>query len=182
MTSRAAGMQAISYPLRESVGYNNSVLDAAFTGGTANNCLRFNGAGAITPNFVVEATTVADGTTVTISDAGIYEVELTGSSVDAVSNIWGLSLGANAVVSGTVAFLTNGCFQASQQITILNETRSFTLRGLAILTTLRAKATASLTSANVFRGVASASAGGAPTGVVAANVVLRINKIDDSSN
>lgn len=183
MTSRAAGLQAISYPLRESVGYNNSVLNAAFVGAVANNCLRFNGAGAITPNFVVEATTANDGTTVTISEPGAYMCELVASQLDVATNIWGLSIGANAVVSGTVTLNTNGVFKAAAQVTNNAAwTLSVVITGLAHLRLVAAKATASLTSSNVFRGVCSASGGGAPTNVSADNVSLRINKVNDLNN
>lgn len=171
--------QSINLGLTDNISYVNSTLNAAFTGGTATNCLRWNAAGTIVGSaFITETTTAADGTTVAITDPGVYEMELVGSSVDAVTNIWGLSVGATLVVAGTVTINTNGVFQASQQITILNETRSFALKGYVLLRTAAAKATVALQSTNQFRGVASASGGGAPTGVVAANCSIRINKMN----
>lgn len=182
MSARGAGLQSINLPLTDGGTYTNTTLNAGFTGGTDTSCLRFNAAG-VTPNFFAEIGVLADnGTVVSISDPGVYEVELVTSQVGAVTNVWGLSLGAAVQPLVAVpAFLTDGCFQRAQQISLAAQTISVVMTGMILLRTALAKATAGLTASNNVRGLAAATGGGAPTGVVAANVSLRIVKMNFTS-
>jgi hypothetical protein len=182
MTSRAAALQSINQSLVDQTNYQNSVLNAAFTGGTDTACLRFNVA-AVGTTFAVEiGTLAANGTVISISQAGVYLVELVASQTGAVTNVWGLSLAATAAPLVAVpAFGAGGCFQAAPQVSLAASTVSVPLVGTVVMRTIAAKATAGLTATNNLRGLAAASGGGAPTGVVAANVSLRIQQINATS-
>lgn len=183
MTARGAGLQSINLPLTDGGVYSNITLNASFTGTTDTSTLRFNAAGTLPTNFFAEVGTLAtQGTIVSISDPGVYEVELVTSQTGAVTNVWGLSLGAaTQPLVAVPAFGTDGCFQRAQQITLAGQTLSVVLTGIAILRTAVAKATAGVAAANNIRGLATATGGGAPTGVVAANVSLRIAKSNFTS-
>lgn len=183
MTARGAGLQAINLPLADGGTYTNQTLNAAFVGNPDTSCLRFNAAGSLPTNFFAElGTLAANGTVVSISDPGVYDVELVTSQVGAVTNVWGLSLGAVASpLTAVPAFGTDGCFMRAQQVSLAGQTISNVLAGIAILRTVVAKATAGLTAANNIRGLAAATGGGAPTGLVAANVSLRITKMNFTS-
>lgn len=181
--SRASAFQSINLPDVDANVYTNATLNATFTGTTDTSCLRFNAAGTA-GNFYAEIGTLAtQGTILSCSDPGVYAVELVTSQVGAVTNVWGLSLGAaTQPLVAVPAFGTDGCFQRAQQISLAGQTISNVLAGIVLLRTAIAKATAAVTATNNLRGLAAATGGGAPTGVVAANVQLRVVKINGSSN
>lgn len=183
MTARGTGLQSINLPLTDAGVYSNSVLNAAFTGAPDTSVLRFNAAGTLPTNFFSEVGTLAaNGTVVSITDPGVFQVELVTSQVAGVTNVWGLSFGAvTQPLTAVPAFGVDGCFQRAQQITLAGQTISVTMTGIVLMRTAIAKATAGLTAANNIRGLAAATGGGAPTGVVAANVSLRIAKMNFTS-
>lgn len=171
--------QRINTDLTETPLFTNNTLNATFTGTGSTAVLRFNADGTYAgpTGGITETRTDALGTTWSITEPGIYSIELTWSQSGAVTNVFGLSLNVAAGgLTAVPALATAGMTHIVPAISLATQIVSGTLTAVYRITQTLARAAGGA----LVRGHAAAAGGGAPTGVTAGILnAIRIIKIGD---
>lgn len=179
MSRGPAFVQRINDDVADQILYVNNTLNVTPTGAVSTAVLRFNAAGTLFGPFGVnELLTANEGLVLSLTEPGVYSVELTVSQTGAVTNVWGI--GFNQVSPIVAVTFAAGAVKVAQLDTNALETASIVITTLARVSQTQARAGAGGPLAGfLVRGLAQATGGGAPTGAVAATVAFRINKIWD---
>lgn len=173
MSRGPAFVQRINDDVADQILFTNNTLNATPSGAVSTAVLRFNVAGTLTGPFgVSDATTANEGTIMSITEPGVYSVELTVSQTGAVSNIWGI--GFNQVTPITLVSFAAGATHVVQLDSNAAEVTSAVITGLVRINNTLARQAGGVT----VRGLGQATAGGAPVpGAVLGSFAIRITKL-----
>jgi len=172
MSSHLQLTSAIATRRNETI--NNSVLNATPTGSTDTAVLRMNVAAAVPigGRSINEVNSAANGTVLTISSSGVFQVdlELAFTGAVAVQAGIGFNMAAAPIVADPV-FGTDGVIKAADMLMVATSTQAISFSTYIVVTAAQAAAGATL------RFLATNSAGAAPVGIVAASVAYRVRKM-----